>query len=192
MSIRTKDRQFVSVSDLHEAGYSNYKIKQLAAEGDIARINRKWYEIADYSGEINDFYAVRAYAERGVVCLLSASVYYDLTTHRPTCVDVALPRSARVPAAPEWPPMRFYRMSGSRYSLGIVTVKEGENSFRIYDKEKTVCDVVFYRNKLGIEVASEVLKSYVRNSDRDLNRLMKYAEDLHVKATIQQYLEVLL
>jgi len=159
MTYLTTDKQFVSVSDLHEAGYSNYKIKQLTAKGDIVSINRKWYEVAGYSGEINDFYAVRVYAEQGVVCLLSAAVYYGLTTYRPVSVEVALPRSARVPAAPDWPPMRFYRMSEPRFSLGIVTVKEGENSFRIYDREKTVCDVIFYRNKLGLEAATEVLKT---------------------------------
>ena len=185
-------KQFFSVNELHNAGYSKYKISQLVKNGIITSVNRKWYENSNYTGEINDFYAVNPYAEQGVICLISAAVYHELTTHRPSHIDVALPRSARVPQSPEWPSMKFYRLGEDRYTTGIVTIQEGENSFRIYDREKTVCDMILYRNKLGFEPAVEVLKMYIKRPDRDINRLLKYAEMLHVKTSIKQYLEVLL
>lgn len=186
------EKQFISSQELHKAGYSNYKIRQMVKAGDLVAVNRKWYENANYAGEINDFYAVPAYAGQGVICLISAAVYHELSNERPNQIEVAIPRNVRIPESPDWPAMKFYRMVESRYNIGIVDVKEGSNSFRIYDKEKTVCDVIYHRNKLGFEPAMEVLRRYVQQPDRNINRLIAYAKRLQVETTIKQYLEALL
>jgi predicted transcriptional regulator of viral defense system len=186
------EKQFISTKELHEAGYSNYKIRQIIDQGDLIAVNRKWYENVHYSGEINDFYAVSVYAEQGIICLTSAAVYHGLSSARPRQIDVAIPRNARMPKSPDWPAMKFYRMTEPRYSIGIMEVKEESNSFLIYDKEKTVCDIIYHRNKMGFEPAMEVLKRYVQQSDRNLNRLISYAKHLRVAGMIKQYLEVLL
>ena len=78
-----------------------------------------------------------------------------------------MPRDVHVPDSPDWPAMKFYRMEEPRYSLGIVKGKEEENSFRIYDIEKTVCDVIYHRNKMGFTPAIEVLKKYIELPNRD-------------------------
>ena len=186
------EKQFISSKELHDAGYSNYKIRQMVSAGDLISVNRKWYENANFKGEINDFYAVTAYAEQGVVCLISAAVYHGLSSERPNQIEIAIPRNVRIPESPDWPAMKFYRMMEPRYSTGIVEVIEGNNSFRIYDKEKTVCDVIYHRNKMGFEPAMEVLKRYVQQPDRNINQLITYAKRLQVEATIKQYLEALL
>lgn len=186
------ERQYVSVQELHDAGYSNYRIRQMVNDGHLIGVNRKWYENAGYGGEINDFYAVPVYAQQGIVCLISAAVYYGLSNERPGQIDVAIPRNVRIPQSPDWPPMRFYRMSEPRYSMGITEIREGSNIFRIYDREKTVCDVIYHRNKMGLEPAIEVLRRYLQQSDRDINRLLDYARSLQVETTIRQYLEAML
>ena len=61
----------------------------------------------------------------------------------------------------------------------------------IYDVEKTVCDMIFYRNKLGFEPAIEVLKNYVKRSDRNINKLMEYAKKLRCAKLLREYLEVM-
>ena len=183
------EKQFISSQELHEAGYSNYKIRQMVNAGDLIGINRKWYENTHYTGEINDLYAVTAYAEQGVICLISAAVYHELSNERPNQIEIAIPRNVRIPDSPDWPAMRFYRMAEPRYGIGIINVQEDRNSFRIYDREKTVCDVIYHRNKLGFEPAMEVLKRYVQRSDRNINRLVTYAKRLQVETTIKQYLE---
>ena len=57
--------------------------------------------------------------------------------------------------------------------------------------EKTVCDILFYRNKLGFEAAVEVIRNYMQHKDRDLNRLMAYADKLREKSVMRQFVEVL-
>ena len=117
--------------------------------------------------------------------------YYNLTTYIPDAVDVAIPRKSNVSTVPDWPQMNVYHFTEERHELGITEVKEGKNGFRIYDVEKTVVDIVFYREKVGIEETKEVLLAYLKRKDRNLNRLLKYAELMKCDKTLRQYLEVL-
>lgn len=185
-------QQFVSIQELKNEGYSYYKINQMVASGKLASVNKRYYENLMYSGEPNDFYAVSAVSEKGVICLLSAAVYYSLSEERPSAVDVSLPRGTRIPNQLEWPAMSFFVFSHERYQTGIKTVNEDGNIFRIYDVEKTICDIVFYRNKIGFEPAIQIVKNYLKRDDRDLNKLMDYAEKLHVETAMRQFIEVMI
>ena len=184
-------QQFISIQELKKEGYSYYDINKMTDSDRLAKVNKKYYENLEFSGEPNDFYAVSAVSEKGVICLISAAVYYDLSEERPSAVDVALPRGTRMPSQPDWPVMKFFLFSEERYETGIRTVNEDGNLYRIYDMEKTVCDIVFYRNKIGFEPAVQIVKNYLNRSDRDINRLMKYAEKLRVETAMRQFLEVL-
>ena len=193
MKAEIQRRQFIPLKNLKVNRYSFYKINQLVSAGKLGRVNRSYYENMEYNGEINDFYVVPAYSdEKGIICLMSAAAYYELTTERPTQIDVALPRRSRVPQSPDWPLMQFYLFSDQRYKVGVEKVNADGNPFYIYDMEKTVCDVIFYRNKLGFEPAVEVIKKYLNNQNRDLIRLMRYAGMLRIKTTMKQFLEVLI
>lgn len=173
-------------------GFTQYKISKLVEEKKLIKLNKSYYENADYHGEESDFYYAMAYAPKGVICLLSAAVYYNLTNYIPNTVDVAIPRKAKLSGMPDWPRIDVHYYTEDRYKLGIITVREGNNEFQIYDVEKTVVDIVFYREKLGIEETKEILIKYLQRKNRDLNRLLKYAELMKCDKTMRQYLEVLI
>lgn len=65
-----------------------------------------------------------------------------------------------------------------------------KNEFQIYDIEKTVVDIVFYREKVGIEETREILINYLKRKDRNLNRLLKYAELMKCDKVLRHYLEM--
>ena len=163
----------------------------MVKEGRLNKLNKSYYENTGYHGEESDFYYAEAYAPNGVICLLSAAVYYNLTTYIPDAIDVAIPRKAKISTLPDWPQMNVYHYTDARYELGVQKIEEGKNGFQIYDMEKTVVDIVFYREKVGIEETKEVLITYLQRKDRNLNRLLKYAELMKCEKTMRQYLEVL-
>lgn len=185
------NQKIFSTQELKEKGFSQYRINKLVDEGTLIRLNKSFYENANYNGEESDFYFVQAFAPKGIICLLSAAVYYHLTNFIPDAVDVAIPRKAKVSTIPEWPQMNIHHYTDDRYELGVITVTEGENEFRIYDVEKTVVDIVFYREKVGIEETKEILVTYLERKDRNLNLLLKYAELMKCQKVMRQYLEVL-
>ena len=186
------DQKIFSMQELKEKGFTQYKVSKLVDQGKLTKLNKSFYENMTYSGEESDLYYVQAYAPRGVICLLSAAVYYNLTTFIPESVDVAIPRKTKVSTMPYWPQMNVHYYTDDRYELGITTVKEGGNEFRIYDAEKTVVDIVFYREKVGIEETKEILVNYLKRKDRNLNRLLKYAQLMKCGNAMRQYLEVLI
>jgi predicted transcriptional regulator of viral defense system len=189
--ILPENQKIFSMKELKDFGFSQYKVSKLVDEGKLKKLNKGYYENAVYQGEESDFYYTEAYTPNGVICLLSAAVYYNLSTYIPDAVDIAIPRKAKVSAIPDWPKMNVHYYTNERYGLGINTVQEGGNEFRIYDMEKTVVDIVFYREKIGIEETKEVLVTYLKRNDRNVNRLLKYGEMMKCGKVIREYLEVL-
>ncbi len=187
----SNDQMIFSVQELKDKGFSYYKINQMVDQGILIKLNKKYYENANFDGEGSDFYYAYAFVPDGVVCLLSAAVYYKLSTYRPDAIDVAIPRKAKVSTLPDWPEVNLYYYTDERFELGITVIEEGTNRFRIYDIEKTVVDIVFYREKVGIEETKEILTSYLRRKDRNINRLVRYAEMMKCGDTMKKYLEVL-
>lgn len=190
-NVITKEQMIISIEELKEQGLTLYKINQLVEQGVLRKLNKKFYKNTDYQGEESDFYYAYAYVPAGVICLMSAAVYYNLTTYRPDSVDVAIERKARVSTLPDWPEVNLYYYTNDRFELGIETIADGKNQFRIYDIEKTVVDIVFYREKVGMEEMKEVLVNYLRRKDRNLNRLIRYAELMKCGDVMKNYLEVL-
>ena len=187
----SNEQLIFSIQELKDKGLSYYKINQLVKQGILIKLNKNYYENTNFDGEESDFYYAYAYVPNGVICLLSAAVHYNLSTHRPDAIDIAIPRKARVSTLPEWPELKIYYFTDERFSVGAEIIEVGKNKFRIYDVEKTVVDIVFYREKMGIEETKEVLSNYLHRKDRNLNKLIRYAEMLKCKDTINKYLEVL-
>ncbi len=191
VAVLPEDQKIFSMQELKDKGFSQYKVSKLVEEGKLIKLNKSFYENTEYGGEESDFYYAGAFAPKGVICLQSAAVYYHLTNYIPDAVDVAIPRKAKVSTMPSWPQMNVHYYTNDRHDLGVTTVRKGGNEFRIYDMEKTVVDIVFYREKVGIEETKEILVTYLSRKDRNLNRLLKYAEVMKCDKVMRQYLEVL-
>lgn len=192
MNALTENKKFITTAELKNMGYSYYKIGKLEEQGILSRVNRSTYENLTYNGNENDFFSAEAFIPNGVICLMSAARYYELTNFLPDAVDVAIERKKKVNTLPEWPEIRIYYFDISRMNLGVTKVMEGDNCFHIFDIEKTVVDIIYYRNKIGIEETSDVLRNYLRRSDRQIDRIFAYAKLLRCEKIVRTYLEVLL
>jgi len=185
------NQKIISTEELKNWGFTHYKINKLVDEGNLIKLNKKNYENTNFKGEDSDFYFVHAYAPTGVVCLMSAAVFYNLTTYRPDSIDVAVSKKKNVSTLPDWPSFNLYYFEKNRFQTGVQIIEEGPNQFQIYDIEKTVVDIVYYRNKIGIEETKEILMNYLNRNDRDINKLYRYAEQLKCGYILRTYLEVL-
>ena len=78
------------------------------------------------------------------------------------------------------------------YNLGITELQTNfGNTVRVYDVEKTICDLVKLRGKIEVQHYQTAIKSYMRRKDKDLTRLLKYAETLKIRDEIMKYIEVM-
>lgn len=191
MNTFAENKKFITTAELKDMGYSYYKIGKLEEQGMLLRVNRSTYENLTYKGDENDFFSAEAFVPNGVICLMSAARYYELTNFLPDTVNVAIERKKKVNTLPEWPEIRIFYFDTSRMDLGVTEVRDGDNCFHIFDIEKTVVDIIYYRNKIGIEETSEVLRNYLKRRDRQIDRLYSYAKCLRCEKIVRTYLEVL-
>ena len=185
------DQHFYSIKELLASGLTYYKINKLVSDGKLIKLNNKMYENTSYEGDESDFSFACVYAPKGVICMMSAARHYGLTTFLPEGVDIAIGRDMKISTIPEWPQLNIWFFPEKRYSTGVTTSSDSAGEFPIYDIEKTVVDIVYYRNKVGIEETKEILKNYLIREDRDLVRLHRYAEALGCKKILGTYMEVL-
>ena len=185
-------KKFITTDELRNMGYSYYKIEKFEADGILSRVNRSTYENLSYKGDENDFFSAEAYVPHGVICLMSAARYYELTNFLPDTVDVAIERKQKANILPDWPEIRIFYFDRSRMGIGVTEIQEGSNRFHVFDIEKTVVDIIYYRNKVGIEETIEVVKNYLKRSDRQVDRLYAYAKQLRGEKMVRTYLEVLM
>ena len=185
------NQKYYRITQLKDLGYSYYKIGQMEASGQLHRINRTTYENLSYKGDENDFINAAAYVPDGVICLMSAARHYELTNFLPDVIDVAINRKKKISTLPDWPKIKIFYFDPSRMNTGVTEITEVGDSFRIFDIEKTVIDIIYYRNKIGIEETSEVLRNYLKRKDRKIDRLYTYAKMLRCESIARTYLEAL-
>jgi len=125
---------------------------------------------------------------QGVICLLSALRFHDLTTQLPHEVWMALDRKTWLPRV-EYPPLRFVSMSGPTYTLDIETPTVESQQIRVYGIAKTVADCFKYRNKIGLDVALEALTDAWRGKRVTMDALWQAAKADRVDAVMRPYLE---
>ena len=186
------NKQFFSTKDLYDLGFSYYKIMKMVDEGKLVKLNKSTYENTSYTGDVNDFSTLCAYIPKGVICMLSAARFYELTTYLPDAVDIAIERSMKVSTRPVWPATNIWFFPEERYASCVNNYEINGDPIKIYSIEKTVADIIYYRNKVGIEETKEILTNYLKRKDRDLVELHRLAEKLGCKKILQTYLEVLI
>lgn len=167
-----------------------YELNSLLAEGKVMQLKRGLYRHVDYAEEVSWGEICRS-APQAVVCMFSAWQFYQLTTTVSPEVHLAI-SVRKKPALPDFPPVQMYFWSAVYYDIGITETEFNGEKIRLYDLEKSVCDAVRYRNKIGVEILNEVLKNYLKRKDRNLDKLMKYAVQLRISKTMQNYIQLLL
>jgi len=161
-------------------------------QGLLERLSRGLYRLADLPPLGNpDLVAVALKVPGGVICLISALAYHELTTQIPHEVYLALPRGAEPPRL-EHPPVRVFWFTGKAFTEGVETHKVDGVPVRIYGAEKTLADCFKYRNKIGLDTAVEALRRYVRGRHARIDTLMGYARICRVEKVMRPYLEALL
>ncbi len=160
--------------------------------GLLERVSRGVYRLAGSPPLGNpDLVTVATRIPGGVICLISARSFHELTSQIPHEVHVALPSGAEEPRL-EHPPIRTYRFTGESFTEGIQTHDVDGVGVRIYTPEKTIADCFRFRNRIGLDTAIEALRSYRERGSLRVDELMRYASICRVKTVIQPYLEAIL
>lgn len=165
---------------------------QMRRTGDLEELGRGLYRVRGLPKLSNpDLVTIALKVPRGVICLVSALAFHELTTQVPHQVYVALPRGAEPPRV-QFPPNRIFWFTGPAYTQGVELHKIDGILARVYSPEKTIADCFKYRNKIGLDVGLEALKLYLQRRKVKTDEMLHYAAICRVERVIRPYLEALL
>ncbi|MBN1514728.1 MAG: type IV toxin-antitoxin system AbiEi family antitoxin domain-containing protein [Phycisphaerae bacterium] len=174
------------------AGVHPRSLYGLRDSGFLERLERGLYRLADLPelGQL-DLVTAALKVPAGVVCLLSALAFHELTTQIPHEVSIALPRHTERPRL-RFPPIRVFWFAAKAMEAGVETHTLDGVPVRIFDAEKTLADCFKYRNKIGLDTAVEALRLYRERKRLSVDALMRYAAIDRVKNVMRPYLEAVL
>jgi len=162
------------------------KIKGLLRSRDLAEygIPRQYLKLACERGLLER-------VPSGVICLLSALQYHGMTTQSPFEVWLAIRKSSKIPRIGTVQ-LRIARFSIDSLNAGVETHYVDGADFRVFCAAKTVSDCFKYRNKIGVDVAVEALRDYLRRRKGTIDDLVKYGRICRVERVMEPYMEALL
>lgn len=145
-------------------------------------------EVPDFSEP--DLVLVAKKIPHGVICLISALAYHEITTQIPHFVYIAIPTKSRQSRL-DYPPIRYFYYSEKVYHSGVDTQLIGGYPVKIYDIEKTLADCVKFRNKIGMDVIIEALKMYWQRPGTKIDKLFEYAKINRIEKILQPIMETI-
>lgn len=176
-----KQVPFFTAEQAAERNVPRHAIAYLVKKGSLERIYPGAYRFAEYEPEVDfqweNLGLITASISDGVICLISALCYYELTDQVMREIWIAIPHESY---APKRPNTKIIRMRNT--SLGKTEIVLGEYKLKIFDRERCIIDAFRYLSK---EIAIKALQRYFKNTANkaDLKKLGIYAKKLRVDIT---------
>lgn len=186
-----KEKKLVRPKDFENIKGARVSLARLVESGKLVKVGRGLYTVAD--AEFNERQTLLETARlvpKGVICLLSALRFHELTTQNPFEVWIAIEGASRKPV-PENVPLNVFRFSGKAFTEGIETHDIEGVQLRVYSPAKTVADCFKYRNKIGLDVAIEALRDAWRQKRTTMDELWRFAKVCRMTNVMRPYLESL-
>jgi len=166
-------------------------LSRLCAAGKLRRIARGLYILPNNNTtEHHSLAEACKRVPKGVVCLLSALLFHDLTTQAPFEVWLAISEKAWRPRL-EYPPLRIVRFSQTTLNAGVEEHQVEGVTVRVYSPAKTIADCFKYRNKIGLDVAIEALRECRRARRCSMDDIWHFAGICRVQNVMRPYLEAI-
>lgn len=184
-------RQVITAADAAQLGVPRTYLSRLARRGQLEKLARGLYTSPAFSPSEHASLVEASYrVPKGIICLLSALRFHNLTTQAPREVWMAIGHKAWAPKISS-PPVRFMRMSGPALHFGASEHHVSGRVIRVFTPAKTVADCFKFRYKIGLDVAIEALKESRRLKKASIDELWAAAKVCRVSKVIRPYLESL-
>lgn len=172
--------------DLKKQNIHRQFLKELEDSGYLKKVSRGMYIRSDKN--INEFFVMSERFQTGIYSHNTALYFYNLTDRTPVRFDMTFPSNIRI----DNDYIIAHYIKSEKYSIGATKMKMNDNTtIKIYDLERTICDIIRDRNKMDPQIFNTAMKEYSKRKDKNLNLLYKYASKFRIENKLKQYMEVL-
>jgi predicted transcriptional regulator of viral defense system len=170
--------------ELKDLGLSSRQIKRLLNEGIITKTKRGFYELTDYV--IREEVIIARLFPRAVIFLESALFHYDYTDRIPPAWQIAVDRYSKTTQYRiDYPLIEPYYLEPKFLDIGVDIIEIDGIEIKIYNRDRTICDVLRYEKKLEKEVFYNAIGRYIEDSKKNIRKLFEYAEIFNIKNKVQ-------
>ena len=198
-STRTKAQKLLEMArtgplrarDLEEAGIPRAYLRRMTERGLLEHVDRGVYRLSDAPvTELHSLAQVAARVPHATISLLSALQLHGLTTEAPHAVWILIDRKAWRPTLKS-PKLEIVRASGNALTHGVETRTIEGVRVKLTTPAKTVADCFRYRRHVGLDVALEALRDYLRKHRGGVDALVAAAKADRIYPFMRPYLEAL-
>ncbi len=185
------DHILVSAKDVREQKIPTKFLTTLLRSGEIQRVSRGLYSLAAASfSEQIDYEIAATLIPHGVICLISALRFHNLTDENPHEITMTVERGTWHPRV-DYPPIKFFSASPKIFNFGVEKHTCGRKMIQVYSVERTIADCFKYRNRIGLDVSIAALRAAASTNSLDYNELWKAAKICRVSKIMQPYMEAI-
>ncbi|MCM1262512.1 MAG: type IV toxin-antitoxin system AbiEi family antitoxin domain-containing protein [Butyrivibrio sp.] len=180
----------MTTAELLEAKLYYADIKQLLDAGLIERVKRGYYHWIEDCGE-SEVVMINHLFSDAVFCMETALFYYGYSDRNPTEWNFAIDRNvSKQRTKIDYPFIKAYRVESELVTLGETEGQIDFQKVRIYDRDRTICDVLRNMNKMDKEIFNKAIQGYVKDPKKNISNLMEYAKILRVQKRVKDLIGV--
>ncbi len=177
------------LTDLRAHGIHAPTLSRMVEEGEIARRGRGLYELTDAEITLSHSLAeIAVRVPKGVICLISALAYHEITLQSPKSIWLAIGEKDRKPRIDHLA-VRVLHFGDAALNSGVQTVRIDGVAVKIFSPAKTVVDCFRYRRIVGLDVALEALRLALRSRKATPDDIVRFAKALRIWSVLRPYLE---
>lgn len=179
----------ITAEEVTEAGLHRSILQEFVKEGEIYRYGRGLY--VQTSAWEDDFYLLQRRYGRGIYSHDTALYLLGYSDRAPAKYTMTFPKGYNAPSLKQ-ENVIIKRVVPENYESGQIEIESPSgNPIRVYELERTLCDILRGSGS-DVQIVGEAMKRYVASQDRNIHKLMLYADQLRVKPKVLRYMEVLL
>jgi predicted transcriptional regulator of viral defense system len=178
----------IRTSEFQAAGYHHGRLKELVDQGIIMKIKRGYYEWQNEEF-VSDATIITRLFPDAVIYLVSALFIYGYIDRTPNEWHLAIIRgSARPRFNIDYPKVKPYYIDEKYISIGKTKDTYEDQEINIFDRDRTICDVIRYSNKIDKELVNQAVMNYVNDPKKNTSNLIKYAKKMRAEKKVKTML----
>ena len=189
-SLIEKNNGYLTTSDVVANGISKMYLLEYAKKNNLARVAQGVYMSEDAWQD--DLYIICLRNKETVFSHETALYLHGLMEHEPSCISLTVAQRYNATHLRKQG-CRVYTVSSDRIELGRTVAETGYgNMVRVYDMDRTLCDIIKNKKKMDIQVFQTAVREYMKSNRKNLSNLINYARILKIEDTVRTYTEVML
>lgn len=173
-------------ADLKKLGFTAYEIRKMLEKHFIERIKHGYYSLSETVENCSDAEIIARLFPEGVLCMYTALFYHGYSDRTPLAWDIAINKDvSKSRFKIDYPYVRPYYMEAHLLLFGITNATYGDTDLKIFDKDRLICECVFFENKIDRETYNKAIQGYIADPNKNISNLLDYSKKRRILKKIK-------